>query len=95
MMLTFDSRENFRDLIAAVHNADLTARPQVVERDHNPEVHRLLELFEETTGRGVLLNTSFNLHGFPIVTGPREALHVFDNSGLEYLNIGDYVVRKQ
>jgi carbamoyltransferase len=95
MMLTFDSRENFRDLIAAVHNADLTARPQVVEREHNPEVHRLLEVFEGITGRGVVLNTSFNLHGFPIVAGPREALHVFDSSGLEYLNVGDWLVRKR
>jgi carbamoyltransferase len=96
MMLTFDSRrENFRDLIAAVHNADLTARPQVVERDHNPDVYRLLQLFESLTGRGVVLNTSFNLHGFPIVAGPREALHVFDNSGLEHLNVGNWLVSKR
>jgi carbamoyltransferase len=95
MMLTFDTRDNFTDFIAAVHNADLTARPQVVKQYQNPDYYRLLEQFEARTGRGVLLNTSFNLHGYPIVLGPREALQVFDNSGLEFLNIGQYLVRKR
>lgn len=95
MMLTFDSRENFREFIAAVHNADLTARPQVIEKQHNSDYYRLLELFEAVTGRGVLLNTSFNLHGYPIVCGAKEAMEVFDNSGLEYLAVGQYLVRKR
>jgi carbamoyltransferase len=95
MMLTFDTRDNFRDLIAAVHNADLTARPQVIEANQNPDYYRLLKTFEEMTGRGVLLNTSFNLHGFPIVAGPKEAMEVFNSSGLEYLNIGQYIVQKR
>ncbi|HEY3243848.1 MAG TPA: carbamoyltransferase C-terminal domain-containing protein [Phycisphaerae bacterium] len=94
MMLTFDARENFRDFIAAVHNADLTARMQVLEESHNPEYYRILKLFEGLTGRGVLLNTSFNLHGYPIVLGPKEALFVFDNSGLTYLAVGQYLVKK-
>ena len=95
MMLTFDTRENFRDLIAAVHNADLTARPRVIAASQNPDYYRLLKTFEEITGRGVLLNTSFNLHGFPIVEGPRQAMEVFNSSGLEYLNIGQYLVHKR
>ena len=88
MMLTFDTKANFRDLIAAVHNADLTARPQILERAHNPDLDRLLVEFEAQTGRGVLLNTSFNLHGSPIVRGPAEALAVFRESGLEFLALG-------
>lgn len=95
MMLTFDTRENFRELIAAVHNADLTARPQVVEVDQNPDYYRLLQIFEQRTGRGALLNTSFNLHGFPIVTTAQDAMNVFEQSGLEYLNVGQYVVHKR
>jgi carbamoyltransferase len=95
MMLTFDTRENFTDLIAAVHSADLTARPQVVQSHQNSDYYRLLERFEDITGRGVLLNTSFNLHGYPIVLGAKEAMEVFDNSGLEFLNIGQFLVQKR
>jgi carbamoyltransferase len=95
MMLTFNTKANFGELIAAVHNADLTARPQLLEPDHNPDLDRLLRYFEHTTGRGALLNTSFNLHGSPIVRGPQEALAVFAASGLEILNLGQYIVAKR
>ena len=95
MMLTFDTKANFRDLIAAVHNADLTARPQILEPAHNADLDRLLVEFEALTGRGVLLNTSFNLHGSPIVRGAAEALAVFRESGLEFLALGQYVVAKR
>ena len=94
MMMSFDTRENFGDLIAAVHNADLTVRPQILGAHQNPPLRRILTAFEEATGRGVLLNTSFNLHGFPIVLGPQEAMNVFDNSGLDHLALGPYLVRK-
>lgn len=95
MMLSFPTKSNFRELIAAVHNADLSARAQVIEERHNPEYYRILKLFEEHTGRAVLLNTSFNLHGYPVVEGPKEAMFVFDNSGLEYLAVGQYLVHKK
>lgn len=95
MMLTFDTRDNFRDLIAAVHNADLTARAQVLEESHNAEYYRILQLFEQHTGRGMLLNTSFNLHGLPVVRGPQEALHVFENSRLNHLALGPFMVTKR
>lgn len=94
MMHTFDTRPNVGDLMGAVHNADLTARAQTVQRAQNPDYYRILECFEAQTGRGVLLNTSFNLHGYPIVHGPREAVHVFENSGLAYLALGQYLVRR-
>jgi carbamoyltransferase len=94
MMMTFDTRENFKELIAAVHNADLTCRAQILEPQQNPDMHAILEAFEELTGRGVILNTSFNLHGFPIVRTAEDALHVFENSGLEYLQVGSYLVSK-
>ncbi len=94
MMMTFDSKDNFRELIAAVHNADLTCRAQILEPDQNPEMHRILEAFSQRTGRGVILNTSFNLHGYPIVRAAEDALHVFRNSGLQYLQVGNYLVSK-
>lgn len=95
MMHTFDTKANVTDLMAAVHNADLTARAQTIREEHNPDYYRLLACFEKQTGRGVLLNTSFNLHGYPVVLGPAEALHVFRESGLEYLALGQYLVRKR
>jgi carbamoyltransferase len=96
MMHTFDSRpHNFRDLIAAVHNADLSARAQTVKQQDNPGYYRILSEFAKLTGRGVLLNTSFNLHGYPVVHGPSEAVDVFRRSGLEYLVLGPFLLRKQ
>ncbi len=94
MMMTFDTRENFRDLIAAVHNADLTCRAQILAREHNPAMHDIINAFERRTGGGIILNTSFNLHGFPIVRTATEALAVLRDSGLEYLQVGDYLVYK-
>lgn len=95
MMMTFETRENFRDLIAAVHNADLTCRAQLLSKPYNPAMYDIVKAFEKKTGRGVILNTSFNLHGFPIVRTPDEALSVLENSGLEYLQLGDYLVQKK
>ncbi|MBI3837577.1 MAG: hypothetical protein HY288_06555 [Planctomycetia bacterium] len=95
MMMTFDTKENFRDLIAAVHNADLTCRAQILSRAHNPAMHDILNAFERRTGGGVILNTSFNLHGFPIVRTAEEALGVLRESGLEYLQVSDYLVYKR
>ena len=95
MMMTFDTRDNFRDLIAAVHNADLTCRAQILSRQQNPAMHDIISAFERRTGGGIILNTSFNLHGFPIVRTAKEALAVLRDSGLEYLQVEDYLVSKR
>lgn len=94
MMLSFDSQATFPQFIAAVHNADLTARAQILEQSYNPEMYRCLKHFEALTGRGVVLNTSFNLHGYPVCLGPKEALHVFLDSGLKYLALGSFLAAK-
>ncbi len=94
MILSFDTTARHSDLIAAVHQADLTARPQVIEKAMNPEYYTILKEFEKMTKRGALLNTSFNLHGFPIVRGPREAMDVFEHSDLQYLALGNYLLEK-
>ena len=91
---TFDTKDTFRDLIAAVHNADLTCRAQILAPGQNPGMEKILDAFERRTGRAVMLNTSFNLHGFPIVRTAKEALHVFASSGLEHMQVGEYLVRK-
>jgi carbamoyltransferase len=94
MMMTFDTKPNFRDFIAAVHNADLTCRAQILREEQNPAMHAIVKAFERKTGRGVILNTSFNLHGYPIVRTAKDALHVFKSSGLEHIQVGSFLVHK-
>ncbi len=95
MILAFDSvAANQPALAAAVHPYDKSCRPQVVRREWNPDYHRLIEAYSELTGHGAILNTSFNLHGFPIVYRPEEAMEVFDRSGLRYLAVGNVMVEQ-
>jgi len=95
MIICFDSTEKVKELKAACHPYDNTIRPQVVYKDWNPDYYRLIKEFEKLTGRGAILNTSFNLHGHPIVCSPKDALEVFKKSGLEYMAMGNFLVRKQ
>lgn len=71
-----------------------TARLQTVREEWNPRFYRLLRSWGEVSGTPVLLNTSFNLRGEPIVTTPENALSTFERSGLDVLVLGDYVITK-
>lgn len=84
-----------RDLRAALHQADLTCRPQVVSRVANPGYHALIREFEQLTGVGGILNTSFNIHGEPIIQSAADAIDVLKRSGLDALILGDYFVEKK
>lgn len=96
MILTFRSTELARKhLKAAMHPYDFTLRPQIVEESWNPSYYKIIKEFERMTGIGGVLNTSFNLHGYPIVLGPEEAMHAFENSGLEYIAMGNYLVSRK
>lgn len=96
MMMTFDTTDKGRvALKAAMHPYDFTARPQFVNKDYNSSYYKLIKEFEKLTGVGAVLNTSFNLHGYPIVLGPKEALNAFENSGLKYLAINSYLITKK
>jgi carbamoyltransferase len=95
MMHAFDTTERRDDLTASLHSADGTARAQLVWKDLNPEFHKLIDHFGRLTGRWVVLNTSFNLHGGPIVTGACDALEVFLQSSLDYLMIDRCLVTKR
>src|SRR3989344_1482890 len=95
MILAYNTnKEGAVKLRAAIHQYDFTARPQEVRREFNPDYYRLILEFEQLTGIGAVLNTSFNLHGYPIVCSPEDALYVFENSGLEYLALENYLVSK-
>lgn len=96
MAITFDTKPlAHTELIAALHPYDLTSRPQLVKREHNPDYHSLIKEFERLTGIGGILNTSFNLHGEPNVEKPEDALRTFDLSGLPHIAIGNYLVSKE
>lgn len=93
MILAFDSRHT-DEVVAACHPEDKTIRPQIVEHAWNPGYHRLIERFSEKTGRGILLNTSFNLHGEPIVSRPIEGVDILERSGLGVLALGPFLIRR-
>ena len=93
--MTFSVKPNvFDKMIATIHPYDETSRPQEVYKEWNSKYHNLIKEFKNLTGESVILNTSFNLHGFPLVYTPEDALFVLDNSGLNYLAIGDFLVEK-
>ncbi|MCK9594775.1 MAG: carbamoyltransferase N-terminal domain-containing protein [Candidatus Omnitrophica bacterium] len=82
------------ELIPAVTHADGSSRVQIVDQGSNPFFYRLISRFGRETGVPVLLNTSFNLRGEPIVNSPEDALDTFRKSGMDMLVIGNYVIRK-
>ncbi|ELY99726.1 carbamoyltransferase [Natrialba chahannaoensis JCM 10990] len=95
MINSFDvDPEKADDLTAVVHPADETTRPQTVREDQHPRYHRLLTEFEAITDVPILLNTSFNDHGEPIVNTPTEAVKDFYGMGLDVLVLEDYVLEK-
>jgi carbamoyltransferase len=94
MLMVFDTANGNGQRIQAVTHEDGTGRLQTMRAEWNPLYHRALELFDQATGVPVLLNTSFNLRGEPMVTSPANALNTFGKSGIDTLYIGDYVLRK-
>ncbi len=84
-----------RSDIPAVTHVDYSARIQTVHEDTNPRYHALLKSFDEKTGCPVLVNTSFNVRGEPIVCTPEDAFRCFMGTGLDVLAVGDCYLRKQ
>jgi carbamoyltransferase len=94
MLLVVKVREGQREAVPATTHVDGTGRVQVVVRDTNPTYHRLIQRFGEATGVPVLLNTSFNLRGEPIVASPADAYSTFRRSGLDLLALGPYLIAR-
>ncbi len=84
-----------KNISAALHPFDNTSRPHVVIKKYNPEFYHLLEEYKKISGYGCLLNTSFNIHGDPIVESPLDAYKTLMKTGLKYLYIGDLLVTKK
>jgi len=95
MVMAFPTTDKARrDLRGALHPYDFTARPQLVEEEWNAGYYQVLKTFEKATGVGGVLNTSFNLHGDPIVNTPADAVYTFRKSALDGLALGPYYVRR-
>lgn len=94
MIEAFDTKNEAQEIIAGLHPYDLTARPQSVN-NWNPGWQGIIKAFKKITGVGGILNTSFNLHGYPLVGNLETALWTFRNSELDGLLIEDWLIEKK
>lgn len=96
MMFTFQAKpEAFDKIIAGIHQSDRTARAQLVNPEIYPEFHDIITRFHAESGIPATLNTSFNLHGFPIVQGAMDAVDVYLNSALDVLVVDNYKITRK
>ena len=94
MLFVHDVALDWRDRIPAVVHVDGTARIQTVDSDAEPLLDRMLAAFERRTGLPVVVNTSLNTAGRPMVDDPRDALECFGSAPVDLLAIGPFVVRR-
>uniref|UniRef100_UPI0005776093 carbamoyltransferase C-terminal domain-containing protein n=1 Tax=Mycobacterium avium TaxID=1764 RepID=UPI0005776093 len=94
MLFVHDVGEHWRSRIPAVTHVDGTARIQTVDADADPLLHATINRFAQHTGVPVVVNTSFNTAGRPMVDTPRDALEVFGSSPIDVLAVGPYLVRR-
>ncbi len=94
MLFVHDVDPAWRERIPAVVHVDGTARIQTVDRRDDPLTARVLDLFERRTGLPVMVNTSLNTAGRPMVDDPRDALECFGSAPVDLLAIGPFVVRR-
>ena len=94
MLYVVDVRKEKQDVIPAITHVDGTGRLQTVRKEVNPRYYQLIDTFGQATGVPIVLNTSFNLKGEPIVNTPQEAFSTFSRSGMDVLVLGDYIIEK-
>ncbi|MEW6407143.1 MAG: carbamoyltransferase C-terminal domain-containing protein [Patescibacteria group bacterium] len=92
MIMAFDADVTKKELIPAVVHVDNTLRPQIVRKEFNLSYWKLIKSFKELTGIGVVLNTSFNRHGLPMVESPKDAVEHLLDRNIDTLVIGNYIV---
>jgi carbamoyltransferase len=94
MILMFKYRSEMCEVVPAVCHVDQTARPQTVSRDENRTWYELIKAFKDVTGEGIILNTSFNLAGEPLVETPTDALRSFALGGFKAIYLQGWLIRK-
>jgi carbamoyltransferase len=92
MTITFNCTEKMREQSPGVVHVDGTARPQILDSDTVPDFYKIARAYHKLTGIPSLINTSFNMHGEPIVCTPDDALRSFNEGKLDYLAIGNWLV---
>lgn len=95
MLFIHDVKDEWRERIPAVTHVDGTARAQTVDRETKPRLADMLERFDQLTGLPVVINTSLNTAGRPMVDTPREALEIFGSAPVDLLVLGPHVVRRR
>lgn len=94
MTMVYKVKEDKKDQMKSVIHVDLTARPQILS-NKNREYESIMRQVKKATGYGVVLNTSFNIHGLPIVRTPQEALETMKATKTRYMFVGDYFVERK
>ncbi len=89
-----DKLKQVRSTIPAVTHVDYSARVQTIDRDHHPRFYKILLKFKEKTGSSVIINTSFNVRGEPIVNTPEDAFRCFMNTNMDVLVLENFVILK-
>ncbi|MCK4461016.1 MAG: carbamoyltransferase, partial [candidate division Zixibacteria bacterium] len=95
MLFNYRVHDAKQQIIPAVTHVDGSSRIQTVARDENPLFYDLIECFRKLIGFSVVLNTSFNLRGHPIVNTPEEAFATFCSGGIDFLLMGRYLIDKR
>ena len=88
-----NTKENKREhILAGIHPYDYTARPQIVRKNLNKKFYEIIKSFGKITGRYALLNTSLNLHGYPIVNNSSDLIYLLENSQLDGCILENYII---
>lgn len=96
MTMTFESNSKYyNEIICGSHTKDKTLRAQVLKKSNNPLLYDLFNKYVKKTKLGCMINTSFNLHGFPLVDSPKDAIYVFLNSEIDALLLNNYLIIKK
>ncbi|MFH1202707.1 MAG: carbamoyltransferase [Candidatus Omnitrophota bacterium] len=94
MLLVTPVKVDKKSLVPAITHVDGSARPQLVFKDINPRYYKMIERFYQKTGVPLVLNTSFNLKGEPIVNTPSDAYSTFIRSGMDRLVLGNFIISR-
>lgn len=95
MMFTAKIKDSYKGVFPAIEHIDGSSRLQTVSKESNPLFYKLLQYFGLLTGSSMLLNTSFNLNGMPIVETPQDAIKCFSGSGIDALALGDFLITEK
>ena len=94
MLLVYKVKKEFQKILPSATHVDETVRIQTVNREENVHMYNLLKIFKEKTGHSVIINTSFNIKGEPIVCSPYDSINSFTRADIDALVIGNYISEK-